>query len=215
MAREKVGEIKEKAITGGYEEEKKKKIKEFRTEASRLASMANKRIKRLENAGLTDSPAYKKYIESGGAKFSVRGKDHNELQKEVARMNQFLNSKTSTIRGVNNVLKEMADNTGMKYKNLTELKQKAGKFFELASKVEQYLRTVDDMASAIGYQKIWTAVNNYTDELRGEIDLSNMDIDRAIFEIGQAITEYEKKETIYSLDNAVEGWFTLKRNEED
>ena len=56
-------------------------IKEFRREASRLASMANKRVKRLEENGLTDTPAYKAYLETGG-KFSVKGKSYNELQKE-------------------------------------------------------------------------------------------------------------------------------------
>ena len=45
--------------------EKMKRIRAFRKEASRKAAMANKRIARLENAGLKDSPAYQAYIESG------------------------------------------------------------------------------------------------------------------------------------------------------
>ncbi|WP_457816372.1 hypothetical protein, partial [Staphylococcus aureus] len=129
-------------------------INAYRKEASRLVSLANKRVQRLELNGLTDSPAYKAYIASGG-KFGVRGKSHNELQQEVARLNRFINSTTSTIKGVNKTLKEMADNTGITYRDLKELRAKSSKFFELANKVEQYLRTVDDMASAIGYQKIW------------------------------------------------------------
>ena len=35
-------------------------------EANRLVSLANKRLRRLEEAGLTDSPAYKGYIDQGG-----------------------------------------------------------------------------------------------------------------------------------------------------
>ena len=81
--------------------EKGEKVKKYRTEASRLASMANKRLKRLEQSGLIDSPAYQKWVQDGKVKFSVRGKSHRELQKEVARMNKFINSQTSTIRGVN------------------------------------------------------------------------------------------------------------------
>ena len=138
-----------------------------RAEIRKLTAKANKRIERLEKNGLESSPAYQKWVSDGEVKFSVKGKDHNQLQKEVARLKRFLNSETSTVRGVNRTLKEMASNTGIKYKNLKDLRKKSAKFFELASKVEQYLRTVDDIASAIGYQKIWEAINKYTKQ-RGE-----------------------------------------------
>ena len=216
MARQKIGELKQgtddEIVIGVYIKDKEKQIREYRKEATRLMSMANKRLKRLEKNGLTDSPAYQKFLEGGTPKFSVKGKDYNELQKEVARMNKFLNAQTSTVRGINATLKEMANNTGIKYKNLTELRSRAKQFFELASKVEQYLRTVNDMASAIGYQKIWEAVNKYTEDISKSIDVSEMDMDRAIMEIGQAITEYETVNIVESLDGEVEGWFRLKKD---
>ena len=136
------------------------RLKYLKKEANRLTSMANKRVRRLEANNLTDAPAYQQYIASGG-KFSVRGKDYNQLQQEISRLQAFLSSQTSTVRGYNNVLKEMANNTGIKYKNLADLKQKSTAFFELHSKVEQYLRQVEDMGSAIGYQKIWETINQY------------------------------------------------------
>lgn len=187
------------------------KIKKYRKEASRKASMANKRLKRLEDAGLKDSPAYKKWVEDGGQRFGVRGKSHNQLQQEVARLNKFLDSQTSTIRGVNSQLKDMAKNTGIKYKDLTELRSKASKFFELSSKVEQYLRTVDDMASAIGYQKIWEAVNQYTDEARTDLSSSEFDIDKAIAEVTKALKVYDKPIQLKTLKGGHEGWFTLPK----
>lgn len=211
MAREQVGEIKSKLVTGVYEEEKKQRIREYRTEASRLASMANKRLKRLEDAGLTDSPAYKA---TSGERFGVRGKSHNELQKEVARMNRFLNSATSTIRGSNQVLKTMAESTGIKYKNLTDLKAKAKTFFELASKVEQYLRTVEDMASAYGSTQLFEAINEYVKKAEIDLGSSEQDVNQLVGLISEAIMEYEQKETIYTLDGSSQGWFTLKRNED-
>lgn len=216
MARQKIGELKQgtddEIVIGVYIKDKEKQIKEYRKEATRLMSMANKRLKRLEKNGLQDSPAYQKFLEGGTPKFSVKGKDYNELQKEVARMNRFLNAQTSTVRGINSTLKEMASNTGIKYKNLTELRSKAKQFFELASKVEQYLRTVNDMASAIGYQKIWQAVNKYTEDISKSIDVSEMDIDSAIGEIGRALSEYEMVNVVESLDGEVEGWFKLKKD---
>ena len=202
---------KKNIITGPYKKEKRERMRKFRTKASRLVSMANKRLVRLEGNELTDSPAYEKLVGDDGEKprFSIRGKDYNEVQREVAKMNRFLNAQTSTIRGANRVLKEMAKNTGIKYKNLKELRSKASQFFELASKVEQYLRTVDDMASAIGYQKIWEAVNNYVKDSGREIEGAQKSIEQMTSEIAEAIKEAKKKEYIISNDNAVTGWFRL------
>lgn len=194
--------------------EKAERLKEYRKEASRMASLANKRLARLEQNDLKDSPAYRGYLESGGVRFSVRGKTHNELQKEVARLNAFINANTSTVRGVNNYLKEIAANTGIHYKNLTELREKAPKFFELANKVEQYLRTVDDMASAIGYQKIWTAINTYTQSNRIDLAASENNVDDMIVDITDAIREYEKPEfvNLNDIDGFSGGhWFELPK----
>ena len=183
---------------------KAKKISADRKEASRLASLANKRAKRLEANGLQDSPAYQMYLKTGG-KFGVKGKTHNELQQEVSRLKRFIDMNTSTVKGVTTTLKEMAANTGISYANMKELKQKSAKFFELASKVEQYLRTVEDMASAIGYQKIWETINQYVKI--GEIDLSSADgdIDGMVKAVTDAIKQYETP-----INNRTTGkWFKL------
>lgn len=152
----------------------KQDYQSLKREVSRLASMANKRLVRLENNGFEDSPAYKQWIESGGEKFSVRGKDYNALQKELARVRQFVNAKTSTIRGAQSVLKAIAANTGANFKG-KELWAQASFFFRVASMIEQYIRSTEDVASAIGYQKIWTAINQYTQA--NDIDLAAMQVD--------------------------------------
>lgn len=152
----------------------KQDYQSLKREVSRLASVANKRLVRLENNGFEDSPAYKQWIESGGEKFSVRGKDYNALQKELARVRQFVNAKTSTIRGAQSVLKAIAANTGANFKG-RELWAQASNFFRVASMIEQYIRNTEDVASAIGYQKIWTAINQYTQA--NDIDLAAMQVD--------------------------------------
>lgn len=152
----------------------KQDYQSLKREVSRLASMANKRLVRLENNGFEDSPAYRQWIESGGEKFSVRGKDYNALQKELARVRQFVNAKTSTIRGAQSVLKAIAANTGANFKG-KELWAQASNFFRVASMIEQYIRNTEDVASAIGYQKIWTAINQYTQA--NNIDLAAMQVD--------------------------------------
>lgn len=149
----------------------------LKAEVSRKASMANKRLKRLEQKGLTSSPAYKMWVESGGAKFSVRGKNYNELQAELARVNHFIDAKTSTIRGVNRVLKDIAKTTGIETKDIVKIQHHAVKFFELTSKIEQYLRNTEDSASAIGYRKIFEVVSNYVKQEKLDLGKSEQDID--------------------------------------
>lgn len=64
---------------------------------TRLASAANKRLRRAEQASL-DSPAVKEALESGG-KFTAKGKGLEGLKAEFVRLKTFLQDKTSTIKG--------------------------------------------------------------------------------------------------------------------
>lgn len=172
--------------------DKVERIRQERMEASRMVSMANKRLRRLEANKLENSQAYQMFIAEGGQHFSIRGKTGNQLQAELARMRRFINAKTSTITGLNNHLKEVADITGMEYKTLKELRAKAPKFFELQSKVEQYLRDVEDVASAIDYNKIWEAINSYVSKAKVDLASSKTDIDSMIKDVTDALLEYEK-----------------------
>lgn len=133
--------------------------KALKKEVSRMASMANKRLKRLEKNELTHLPSYKSWEEHGSIKFSVKGKTHQQLQSEYWRLKNFLDAKTSTVRGANNFLKEMATNTGIKYNGLADLKTKSKKFFELANKIKQYYKNAEQSALALDYQKIWQQIN--------------------------------------------------------
>ena len=177
-----------------------------RAEVSKLVAKANKRVARLERNNLEDSPACQKLVNDGDVRFSVRGKDHNQLQKEVSRLNKFLESETSTVRGINRVLKDMARNTGIKYKTLAELRTKSAKFFELSSKVEQYLRTVEDMASAIGYQKIWEAINKYVKAEGMDLNDANNDIDKMV----QIVTDMLKTPKISVRHKDTSNWYSIK-----
>ena len=166
----------------------------LKAEVSRKASMANKRLVRLENNNLTSSPAYQKWVDyQGGVKFSVRGKDYNQLQHELARVNQFIEAKTSTVRGLNKVLKEMAENTGIKYGSVKELQSKSKNFFALADKIKEYLRQTEGSASAIGYQPVWQAINEYVQQEKIDLGDSELEIDGLVDKIAK-LTSYEKVE---------------------
>ena len=183
--------------------------KQYRKEASKVISMANKRVARLEKSNLTDSPAYAKLVDSKGSpKFSVRGLDHNQLQSEMSKVKKFVQAKTSTVRGINTTLKEMANNTGIKYKNLKDLRSKASSFFTLASKVEQYLRNVEDVASAIGYQKIWEAINQYVKSENLEFDEVENSLDGLTNIIDGLLNGYDKGD-IFTMNNDDDGFYFL------
>lgn len=140
------------------------------SEVQRKASMANKRLVRLEKNNLTDLPAYKSWVEyGGGVKFSVAGKDYNALQAELSRVNHFLNSKTSLVRQANKHMKDLAKMTGVEYEKVSELPDKLSRFFKLASQVEQYLRITEQSATAIGYHKIWEVINKYVEDEKKDL----------------------------------------------
>lgn len=182
--------------------------KQYRKEANKIISMANKRLKRLEKSKLTDSPAYAKLVDNNGnPKFSVKGLTHNQLQMEMSKVRKFVQAKTSTIRGVNTTLKEMANNTGIKYKNLKDLRSKASKFFELSSKVEQYLRNVDDIASAIGYQKIWEAINTYVKNESLDLNDSENDIDSMVKAVTSMINGFDSGNQFTMKGDDSNWWF--------
>lgn len=169
------------------------KMKMFRQEVSRLASLANKRIKRLENNDLTNTPAYQRYIKDGGEKFGIKGKDFNRTQRELARIRRFVEAQSSTVRGANTLLKDMANNTGIKYKDMNDLKQKADKFFDLSSKIEQYLDNMRAAASDVGYQKIWEAINVYVKEEEINLLEGEAKLDKMVEVIGKYLAESQKK----------------------
>lgn len=146
------------------------KYKELRAEVSRMASMANKRLNRLENNNLTMLPAYQAWEQNGSIRFSVKGKDYNQLQAEFWRLKNFLDDRTSTVREANAFLREMAENTGIKYNGLEDLKTKSARFFELAEKIREYNQSIGQAAQALDYQKIWQQINTAVQQ--DAIDLS-------------------------------------------
>lgn len=176
--------------------------KRLKAEVSRKSSMANKRLVRLENNNLTQLSAYRNWVEyDGGVKFGVRGKDYNQLQQELARVNQFLDNKTSLVRQANSMLKSMADDLGMQYNSVKDLQTMTSNFFELASKVEQHLQNTQNSAIAIGYNKIWEVINEYVETEQMDLADATLDIESAIKEISELL-DYEKVEQGY------EGYFS-------
>lgn len=181
------------------------KEKKERREASRLVSMANKRLKRIEQQGLTESPAYKKFIEDGGQKFGIRGKTREEVKQEVARMNDFLKKQTSTVTGTKQYLKNVAQSVGMtKFDNFKDLQDKLNTFFRGVDKVREYLKNSKEVSVAIGYSKIFEVVSNYVEEVGQDLE----EIDNLVIEMSKKVVKgagYGKANEI--LDNFMSDFY--------
>lgn len=184
-------------------------VKELKTEIQKKANIAHKRLKRLERNNLTDLPAYQQWVKEGEVRFGVRGKDYNELQAELARLNRFLDSKTSLVREANKYLKDIAELTNIEYKSVKELPNKLKDFFRLSEKVEEYLRNVEGSAAAIGYHKIWEAVNEVVKMEEVELGQSNEELDGLLTKILESL-DYEHR---LGLDNReFESFWSIVKN---
>lgn len=173
-------------ITGTKSGELSRKEKELRREASRLVSLANKRLKRIEQQGLTESPAYKKYVEDGKQKFGIRGKNMEEVKQEIARMNDFIKKQTSTVTGTKKYLDNVAKTVGIvKYKNYKQLQDQLNTFFRGVDKVREYLQNSKEVSVAIGYSKIFEVVSDYVQEVGTELD----SIDDLVVEMAEKVVE--------------------------
>lgn len=160
--------------------------KKYRQEASRKVSMANKRLKRMEEQNLTMSPAYKKWVDEGGQKFGIKGKSTQEVRAEIARLNKFLNQTTSTVRGTKKYLTNVAEQVGVtNYNSYQSLNSQLKDFFEVSDRVREYLKNSKEVSVSIGYKKIWEQVNEYAETVGKEFN----DLNEDIVEIAKSITQ--------------------------
>ena len=177
------------------------KIARLKNQVSRLARRANARLRRLEKAELTGSPAYQYWLSTGGVNFGVRGKDYNQLQAELARLNGFLNAKTSTVRGAKSMLNDIASNTGL-VGDYRQIMNNSANFFRLAGMVEQYLNSAEGVANAINYREIWQAVNTYVQTSGDTLDSAEKDIESIVPLIAEIAQLEQQKRARLDIHNA-------------
>lgn len=153
-----------------------------RREIQRKIDLANKRIERLKKQEYNESIPALKNIEG---KFSIKGKSGNELAKEIARVNQFLTNKTSTVKGTQDYLKNMAKNLEISYKNMNEISRKAKMIFELSDKLSQYLNNLN--GSFFHYQQILKIASQYVES--NELKSLGKDLDDIVQEISENLNK--------------------------
>lgn len=173
----------------------KDEMKDF----NRLVSMANKRLRRMEQKGLK-TPAYKSAKKSGGTFHNKKGATFNEKQKEYHRVKQFLGMKTSTIKGSKEVVKSMLKSTGLDdvvdaetimttqtVSNADGSTDVVSKFFDLASMVDEYLESARKTVSS---DEIWRSIH---DTYISDYDESNFDDKDASEMVGKIVDDLHAK----------------------
>lgn len=154
-----------------------KQERKYRQEASRKVSMANKRLKRMEEQNLSMSPAFRKWVDEGGQKFGIKGKSTAEVKAEVSRLNKFLKQTTSTVKGTKKYLTNIASQVGIKqWGSFSSLNTQLKDFFEVSNRVQEYLKNTKEVSVSIGYKKIWEQVNEYAQTVGKEFTSLNEDI---------------------------------------
>jgi len=155
---------------------------------NQLVSKANKRYRRLAKKGW-HTGALKKAKETGGAFHNKRGASPKEKAREYQRVSNFLNSKTSTVRGSRKVLKNMLNRTGLSDlvddtpDTLMSTEVKPGvdgstkvinKFFDVASMVDEYLE--NNRGVKVSSDEIWRSIHDtYLSDFKDEFSEADAD----------------------------------------
>ena len=120
-----------------------KKYREYSKHLSKLVSKANHRYDRMKKAGW-NSPAMETANRTGGRFKNGRSMSYKEMQRERKRVENFLNSKTSTKIGTRKTINKMLKTTGLdkhfKTRDVMKNKKTLDKYFKVYKKVREYDR---------------------------------------------------------------------------
>ena len=143
---------------------------ELKQTARNLIREANKRVRALEAEGLTDMPAYRHY-KNDIKKFTVQGKNLNQIRNITMQAYNFLLAKTSTVSGANQFLNKTT-NRWIGSNTTKEQREKIWDTFGRLEKVHPGIFTVEAYSSAELMQDIYT--------INVVLDATNWDVDKAI-----------------------------------
>lgn len=171
-------------------------------EVSRLAQMANKRLQRLENNDLTMTSAYRTWESQGKPHYSVKGKDYQGLQSEYWKIKKVIDNTTSTVRGANAYLRKSAGLLGFNSNDtLANIKSNLSGYWELYSKVEQYMSTIENEGYNIGSPRLQEMVSNYVKTNKGALQ----DVDSINDSLENIVNQIQET---YGISPTIQNWHT-------
>lgn len=144
------------------------KYRKYSKQLTKLVSKANHRYDRLKKAGW-NTPAMKKANKTGGRFKNSRSMSYKQMQRERKRVDNFLNSRTSTKVGARKTINKMLKTTGLdkhfKTKDVINNKKTLDKYFKVYKKVREY-----DQVKGIGrsYRSTMNAVTSAFESVSGK-----------------------------------------------
>ena len=145
-----------------------KEYRKYSQHLTKLISKANHRYDRMKKAGW-NSPAMEIADKTGGRFKNGRSMTYKEMQRERKRVENFLNSKTSTKTGTRKTINKMLKTTGLdkhfKTKDIMKNKKTLDKYFKVYKKVREY-----DRVNGVGrsYRSTMNAVTSVFENVGGK-----------------------------------------------
>lgn len=145
-----------------------KKYREYSKHLSKLVSKANHRYDRMAKAGW-NSPAMETANKTGGRFKNGRSMSYKEMQRERKRVENFLNSKTSTKIGTRKSINKMLKTTGLdkhfKTRDVMKNQKTLNKYFKVYKKMREY-----DRVKGVGrsYRSTMNAVTSVFESVGGK-----------------------------------------------
>lgn len=145
-----------------------KEYRKYSQHLTKLISKANHRYDRMKKAGW-NSPAMEIADKTGGRFKNGRSMSYKEMQRERKRVENFLNSKTSSKTGTRKTINKMLKATGLdkhfKTKDIMKNKKTLDKYFKVYKKVREY-----DRVKGVGrsYQSTMNAVTSVFEKVGGK-----------------------------------------------
>lgn len=186
-------------------------LQEFKKRLLAMQSAVNKRLARIEQAGLTEDSIYRNLREQGlindkgQVRFSVKGKNWQELQTQYYQMLRVLNAKTGSVKSIREHAKSLAKTIGFSFtKNGFTLNAQLTDFFRVYRVLEDYYDKVQKSAIAMDYRRLFRAIEKSLSIEKSSIgglrnDTKSLEriMNNALKEIGTAYAE----DTLDSLAN--------------
>lgn len=173
-----------------------------------LLNTVNKRIARLEQYNLTDTPAYNKLKEmdfvrinrKGQMRFTKKGVNgYRELKRLERELNTFKGYKTSTKPGYTKFVQSTLRNTGVKVPrdlSLPEAQRFNKNFYELYGKMKDYLINKENSFDAIGSDVVQAEIAEYVENNNIDLSQGNIDIEELMSQLEDVINY----ENLYDYD---------------
>lgn len=118
-----------------YDDILKLNEKELRKALNTAVSAANKRIKRLEESGVSSGALENLKSNRTQQYFSSKDKDYKQLRAELMRARNFLRAKSSTLRGAKKIEKEIGKRINFDYSSMN--KKQKNTFWESYNEIKK------------------------------------------------------------------------------